>query len=299
MAFELLPTTAPAFSDSTESIRPSENREAAPGRTGWGWFKKNRDREPHPIPDLHPEVLRVLTYNVHSCFGTDGKLAPERIARLIAQYEPHIVALQEVDVGRRRTGGQDQARQIAKWLRMAYYFHPSIHMEEEQYGNVILTPLPMRLVKTGALPGSGERQRREPRGILWAAVEFRGKQIHIINTHLGLKAGERQQQVDCLLSKDWLDHPDNASPMIVCGDFNALPRSRVMRRMRSRLQDVQHKIDGHRPKATFHSRFPMARIDHILIDDGMVVDALHIPRSSLARIASDHLPLVADLRISG
>ncbi len=246
-------------------------------------------------PDTH--TLRVLTYNVHSCIGTDGKLSIDRIAQLIAELEPHVVALQEVDVGRSRTGGHDQARQIARWLKMAYCFHPSFHVEEEQYGNVILTPLPMHLVKAGALPGAHGRVTREPRGALWVSIEFEGQDIQIINTHLGLSPSERQQQVDCLIGHEWLGHPHNTSPAILCGDFNALPSSRPMRLLRTRLQDVQELVDVQPPLATFHSYFPAARIDHILVD-GLQVDAVHVPRSLLSRTASDHLPLVADLRLS-
>lgn len=293
MAFAIQPQFAGVFNGPTKFLCPPDARRYQ------GRLKKNKARGPQPVSALRPDVLRVLTYNVHSCFGTDGKLSPDRIARLIGEYEPHIVALQEVDVGRRRTGGNDQARQIAKCLKMAYYFHPSMHMEEEQYGNVILTHLPMRLVKAGTLPGSPGGQVCEPRGVVWVVVDFRGKRINLINTHLGLRADERQQQVDCLLSESWLGHPENTSPVIICGDFNALPRSRAMRHLRSQLHDVQQKVAGHRPRATFHSKFPVARIDHILIGDGLAVDALHVPRSSLARAASDHLPLVADLRITG
>ncbi len=72
--------------------------------------------------------LRIMTYNVHSCFGTDRKLDPGRIAEVIAECEPDIVALQEVDVARARSGGVDQAQTIANHLSMASYFHPSLHL---------------------------------------------------------------------------------------------------------------------------------------------------------------------------
>jgi endonuclease/exonuclease/phosphatase family metal-dependent hydrolase len=101
----------------------------------------------------------------------DGKLSPERIARVIAQYGPDIVALQELDVCRARTGGTHQARLIAKALRMAFHFHPVIRMEEGLYGNAILTPLPMKLLKAQRLPGLPHRPRLEPRGALWAAID--------------------------------------------------------------------------------------------------------------------------------
>ena len=94
-----------------------------------------------------------MTYNVHSCIGMDGKLSPERIARVITRYAPEIIALQELDVGTARSGCVDQARLIASYLEMAMQFHAPLHIEEERYGNAILSYFPMRLVKAGLLPG--------------------------------------------------------------------------------------------------------------------------------------------------
>ena len=102
---------------------------------------------------LGAQDLRVLTYNVHSCVGVDGKLASERIARVIARAKPDVVALQELDVGRKRTGGEDQAKRIADYLEMQYHFYPHIHAEDEKYGDAILSHLPLRIIKTGTLPG--------------------------------------------------------------------------------------------------------------------------------------------------
>ena len=252
------------------------------------------DRERAPPP---PGVLRVMSFNVHSCIGTDGTLSPGHIAHAIARQRPHIVALQEVDVSRARTGRQDQARVIARTLEMAYYFHPSLEVQEEEYGNVILTTLPMRLIKAGALPGLPDDPGREPRGALWVTIEFEGNDVQVLNTHLGLSNRERLAQAACLVGKDWLDHPRQGSPLILCGDFNAIPASRVIRTIRTRIGDAQRLLTGHRPRATFPSRWPVLRIDHIFVDRGLQVIAVVVPRSASTRTASDHLPLVADLRL--
>ena len=90
---------------------------------------------------------RILTYNVHRCLGTDGRLSPSRIADVIAAYEPDVVALQELDVGRSRTGGVDQAHAIARAIGMHVHFHASLTVLEEKYGNAILTHRPSELVK--------------------------------------------------------------------------------------------------------------------------------------------------------
>src|SRR5689334_895724 len=98
-------------------------------------------------------MARILTYNVHRCLGSDGKLSPERVAEVIAQSEADIVALQELDVGRARTGGVDQAGKIAEALGMSLHFHAAVQVMEEKFGDAILTTKPCRLVKTGHLKG--------------------------------------------------------------------------------------------------------------------------------------------------
>ena len=97
--------------------------------------------------------VRLATYNVHRCVGTDRRLDVERVAGVIAACNADIVALQELDVGRRRTGHVDQAHRLAELLRMKSHFHPAMYVEEERYGDAILTALPERLVRTGGLPG--------------------------------------------------------------------------------------------------------------------------------------------------
>lgn len=116
------------------------------------------------------DALRLMTYNVHSCIGMDGKLDPERIARVIARSQPGVVALQGLDVARERTGNRDQAEMIADYLRMEFHVHPALHLKEERYGDAILTHLPMRLVKADALPGLEKKSQLEPRGTLSSRV---------------------------------------------------------------------------------------------------------------------------------
>jgi len=83
---------------------------------------------------------------------------------------------------------------------------------------------------------------------------------------------------------------------VLCGDFNALPSSPVCRRLRTRLHDAQIELDNYRPRHTFYGRFPMARIDHVFVDPATNVLDIEVPDTELARVASDHLPLIAELR---
>ncbi len=244
-----------------------------------------------------PRTLRIMTYNVHSCIGMDGKIFPERTARVIAQYAPDIVALQELDVGTFRTNGVDQPHVIARYLDMKAHFLPTIHMEKGRYGNAILTRYPMRLIRAGKLPGLSGKAHLEPRGAIWVALEVDGIEIQFITTHLGLWAKERRLQAEALLGSDWLSHADCSGPVILCGDFNALPFSSVCRRFRDRLNDAQLNFRNHRPKSTLFTRYPLARIDHVFLDFGIKVAGIEVPNTDITRVASDHLPLIVDVLI--
>ncbi|MCK5479632.1 MAG: endonuclease/exonuclease/phosphatase family protein, partial [Gammaproteobacteria bacterium] len=87
-------------------------------------------------------------------------------------------------------------------------------------------------------------------------------------------------------------------PVVLCGDFNALPSSPTCRLLRTRLHDAQIELDSHRPRSTFFGRFPTARIDHVFVDPGIEVLDIEVPDTELVRVASDHLPLIAEIRFS-
>lgn len=240
---------------------------------------------------------RILTYNVRRCLGTDGRLSPGRIADVIASCEPDVVALQELDVRRARTGGIDQAHAIAQALGMQMHFHASLRVMEEEYGNAILTHRPSRLVKAGPLPGRTGRRAPEPRGALWASVNLGGTDVQVITTHLGLRRNERLAQVDHLLGPQWLGHGACREPVILLGDFNASPRSRAYRHLASHLRDAQEAVPHQGARPTFPSRLPVLRIDHAFVSRSIQVMRVESVRSRIARVASDHLPLMVEFQV--
>src|SRR5271154_5488805 len=166
-------------------------------------------------------MARILTYNVHRCVGTDRRLDVARIAQVIAAQAPDIVALQELDVGRARTGGVDQAHRLAQRLGMAFHFNAAFKVEEELYGDAILTTLPERLIKAGPLPPPPRISRLEPRGAVWIAVTIGGAELQVINTHLGLVPREQRGQAAALAGADWLGAPPG--PRKGGGGTNAPP----------------------------------------------------------------------------
>ncbi len=275
------------------SHRPVDLREAA-----LRFLEHGHRRTPSSPARLarQEETLKVMTYNVHRCIGVDGKLSPERIARVVARHEPDIVMLQELDVNRIYTCGADQAHEIAHYLDMEFHFHPAIHLEEEQYGDAILSCLPMRRIKGGLLPGLEQNPMREPRGALWVEVEHHGRMVQVINTHLGLSRMERLAQIQALLGPEWLGHPLCRGPRILAGDFNATPKSKVCALVEEQLKDVQRGLMG-KPKNTFSGRLPHFRIDHIFVDPEVQVLDVDVPRTELEKVSSDHLPLIAKLKL--
>lgn len=240
---------------------------------------------------------RLMTYNVHRCVGTDRKLDVDRVAAVIAEYEPDVVCLQELDVGRARTGHVDQAAAIAERLSMAFHFHPAMRVEAEQYGDAILTHHPERLIKADALPTVAGVPGLEPRGALWVRLDIGGVELNVINTHLGLVPREQRLQATALVGKAWLKHPMMQGPVILTGDFNATSITRPYRILAARLADAQRRL-GRKPSVkTFPSAFPAIRIDHAFLSPEIRPTAVTAPFSPLARTASDHLPLVLDFEI--
>jgi endonuclease/exonuclease/phosphatase family metal-dependent hydrolase len=173
-----------------------------------------------------------------------------------------------------------------------------MQVEEERYGDAVLTRLPMRRIRAGSLPHWRDLPGTEPRGAIWVEVEVDGTPVQIFNTHLSLRGRDRKQQVDALLGPEWLGHKNCRNPVILCGDLNALPRSYVYKRLSGRLSDAQGLAQDQKTRATFATRFPTARIDHVFVDSSLEVRAVEVPNNHLSRMASDHLPLVVELRLS-
>jgi endonuclease/exonuclease/phosphatase family metal-dependent hydrolase len=244
-------------------------------------------------------MVRILTYNVHRCVGTDRRLDVGRVAAVIAAQAPDIVALQELDVGRARTGGVDQAHRIAERLGMAFHFNAALQVEEERYGDAILTSLPERLVKAGAIPGHPRFGRLEPRGAVWVAIDIGGVELQVINTHLGLVPREQRLQATALAGADWVGAAAAGAPLVLLGDLNATPRNAAYRILARRLKEARRLAPAGDRAPTFPSTFPVLAIDHVFVSDGVGVAAVRTPLDPLTRLASDHLPLIVDLTLAG
>ena len=289
-AFALVPRDVPWPLGKVKPLRLDDLRQAVRSHL-------NRERRKSSI--WEPKgALRVVSYNVHSCVGLDGRLSPSRISRVLTQCDADVIALQELDMNRRRTGNRDQVTEIAQSLGFDHIlFHPALSMAEEQYGDAILSRRPMRVVHQGPLPGSHLRPYLEPRGTIWAEIDFGGQSVQFINTHLGLLAPERLLQVSALLGPEWAGHPNCRDPVVLLGDFNSRPNSTAYRRIAAEFRDCQTLLVRHRPLRTWFSPMPLARIDHVFVRGDWEVTKIEVPRTDLSSSASDHLPLVVELKI--
>jgi endonuclease/exonuclease/phosphatase family metal-dependent hydrolase len=232
-----------------------------------------------------------MTYNVHSCVGTDQKLDIARIADVIARANVDVVGLQEVDVLQRRTQGVHQPEWLAEKLGMRVHFTPAWAAGSGgHYGNAILSRHPFTVLSEGYLP----RRRGEVRAVQWLKLDVGGVPVSVMNTHLSIHLRERLLQIQALLGAEWIAKAEADVPLLICGDLNSSRFSPVYRRLRRDLLDVQ-RVNGSDVKATWPSRWPFWRIDHMFISKHLEVRRCEVPRDALTITASDHLPIIVEL----
>ena len=245
------------------------------------------------MADDHAPRLRVATYNVHGCIGMDRVRSEKRIAEVIASLEADLVGLQELDLGRVRSAGVDQAALIAAQLGWERIFLPAMRRADEQYGNAILSRYPLRLERAVELPGTGSWYCRETRVALWAVAQTDFGNVHVLNTHFGLGRAERFAQARFLAAA--VGAAPMGEPLLLLGDFNSLPTSRSIAQLRVQLRSVRALLPQSGLCRTFPTRLPSVAVDHIFVNAFFDAKMLSVNRTPLARVASDHYPLVAEL----
>ena len=243
-----------------------------------------------------PETLRVATYNVHRCVGIDRRRSELRIAKVIASLGADLVGLQELNLRRARSGEVDQAAIIAAQLGWNALFQPALQNPTEDFGDAIISRYPLRLIRAAELPGLSPWYCREPRVALWAEVETEFGSIQVMNTHLGLGRTERRLQAQWLAGPDWLGGVSPAIRLVMLGDLNCLPGSQPYRCLTSRLRDVRESISPRTSLRTYPTYCPVLAVDHIFVNHALHPVNVHVHRTALSRMASDHFPLVAELQ---
>jgi endonuclease/exonuclease/phosphatase family metal-dependent hydrolase len=238
-----------------------------------------------------PAALRVATYNVHGCVGTDRVRSEKRIAEVIASLEVDIAGLQELDLNRARSGRADQAGVIAGELGWHRLFHPAFKNQDQVYGDAVISRFPLTLRRAAELPAKAPWFCRESRGAIWVTVETQQGPCHVINTHLGLGRRERVAQAQQLAGHEWVGSvPDE--PLIVMGDFNCRAASSPVVLLSGAVRPGARPP---KPPAAFPSGRPLLGLDHILVSKHFRLPGLRAVSTPLTCAASDHLPVVAEL----
>ena len=283
------------------------------------------DVKPAPGRDQPPIPVRLVTFNTHHGVGEDDKHDLPRLAQVLAAADADVICLQEVD--RRfgeRSEGVDQALLLSRALDMQLAWGPAIDQpaegrnaggapddvpsgadlpgagppgERRQYGNAVLSRLPILVSDVHPLPGGGE-----PRSALRTMLELDGGTLWVTNTHLSTGAPERRADQVAALA-ELHSGPMEAGALV--GDFNAGPDAPEMAALRGRFADAWELAEARedRPGWRFWQRdeghthpagAPHRRIDQVWVTPGIQVVSARVLD---AHEASDHLPLLVELAV--
>ncbi|MGE0591859.1 MAG: endonuclease/exonuclease/phosphatase family protein [Vicinamibacterales bacterium] len=240
------------------------------------------------MTDSHWRTLRVATYNIHRCRGLDGRTSPARIADVIREIEPDVIALQEVVGASAHAAGH--AEELGALLGMGWVMAPARHLRGALFGNVVLSRFPIVHHTQHDLSW----KTCEPRCCQRVDISMGSDTLHLYNVHLGTALLERRHQAG-RLSAIVHDHRVGV-PKIVLGDFNEWTKGLATEVLSSKLQSIDLRQHLRRKK-TYPGVFPLLHLDHIYYEGSVEVEGLELPRTRRSLIASDHLPLVANLRV--
>ena len=240
------------------------------------------------MTDSHWRTLRVATYNIHRSRGLDGRTNPARIAEVIRTVDADVIALQEV-IGA-GPHSQGHAEEIGALTGMGWVMAPTRHLRGCLFGNVVLSRHPI----THHAQYDLSWKTCEPRCAQRVDIAFGDDTLHLYNVHLGTAFLERRHQAGRLTTV--LHDRRVGSPKIVLGDFNEWTKGLATSVLTERLQSIDLRKHLKR-RRTYPGVFPVLHLDHIYYEGQVEVEKVELPRNRLALMASDHLPLVADLRV--
>ncbi|WP_436737705.1 endonuclease/exonuclease/phosphatase family protein [Streptomyces sp. BBFR102] len=261
----------------------------------------------HPAT-WRPVPLRVATYNIHAGAGEDEVFDLDRQVRALRSLDADVIGLQEVDVHwGRRSQWRDLARELGSRLGMHVAFGPIYSLDPEpaaasgptpprrEFGVAVLSRHPVLRVRNHEitrLSTQGENPLPEPApGFLQATVAVRGVPLDVYATHLDYRPDPtvRAAQVADMLRVMGRPCPGRCPAPLLLGDFNARPDAPELAPLWDTLRDADPGA------ATFPASAPSSRIDYVAVGAGAEIRSA---RTAPTGIASDHLPVVADLRLT-
>jgi endonuclease/exonuclease/phosphatase family metal-dependent hydrolase len=261
------------------SRQGGSSRTGSPPKTSSSTTTTPLARRPDP-PLGVGGAATLATYNIHRAIGRDGEFDPERVAAVLDEIGADVYALQEVQTGR---SGRALIDQLRDRLGAEAISGVTLLRKDAEYGNAILTRYPVRNVERLDLSVSPH----EPRGALDVLLDAGTTPLRVLATHLGWGPYERRRQVRWLLAA-LAAGPD--VPTVLMGDINEwFLWGRPLRWLHLQFRRTP-------APATFPAHRPVFALDRLWVRPRAVLQRLAVHASPLARVASDHLPLVATLR---
>ena len=232
--------------------------------------------------------VRIATYNIHTCVGVDRRYDPGRIATVLREIDADIACLQEVAARRGSGRHHDQWAYLGEVTGRRVITGMGIRERLGRFGNAILTRFPVLTARAIDLSVSGY----EPRGAIDADLLIDERVLRVIATHFGLHAVERRLQANRLMAV--LGEPLAAdrrvtNAVLLMGDLNE------WRGRSGAIRLLDRRLGPSAAARTFPSWLPVLALDRIYAEGPAVLRDLYVYRSPLARLASDHLPLVGSL----
>lgn len=234
-------------------------------------------------PDQPVATVRLATYNIHKFVGADMKRSVDRILKVVRALDADVLAIQEFMPEKAGLGPLD-AERFAERAGYHVVQQPVRRVTGNYQANLLLSRLPVRDAHLLDL----RHRRAEPRGAICAEIDAHGHILHVVGTHLGLTPAARRQQLERIFSQCG-GHEGQLFALM--GDLNAfIPWGPVDRRLRREFR-------GHARPASFPAGRPMLPLDRIVVRPARVVERVWVHLDDPAPLASDHLPVAADLRL--
>ena len=258
-------------------------------------WKKTRDFEVQET-GAQGLLLKVITYNIHRAIGVDRRFRPERIVRILRHYDPDVVLLQEVDEGAPRSRELNLAEELAAAAGYPHFaLGHNVSLKKGRYGNATLSRFPILRERNIDLSVAESWIRR---GCQHTTLDLNGNGLEVFNLHLGLSARERTKQIELLKRSHEFSSVDPQTPVLVGGDFNDW-RSLLQPLFTNGLDfgcATERKRGPYRCIPTYPSFSPQGGLDR-LYHRGMRLLSVHSCRLQVARVASDHLPVMAEFQV--
>jgi endonuclease/exonuclease/phosphatase family metal-dependent hydrolase len=259
-------------------------------------------RPAEPVATVAGPTLRVMTFNLHQAFDNDGALDPEAFVRIVRDADPDVAILQEYDATRLSSGGIDLLRILSE--RLGYHSYHGPPTSAEGFSGAVLSRLPIAEARWITAPTTSDN-----RYFTESRLDFGGRAVWLYGVHFGLPADDREMQARALLAAAGA----RSGPRLLVGDFNSCPTT-LCADYTKRHDDVYATLagagwrdawvaSGHDANDTAGFTYaafdPTERIDQVWVSPEWTVLSETVARTPDAVAASDHSPVLAELRLAG